>query len=90
MDHLIEIPTQIVSRRPEIAPPTRDEKRKKKLLLQWFDRNWEEIRDLVSLIVPTDESGNIIDQFDQNNFHFKFRDEPNYSKFEFDSDYDFL
>ena len=95
MDHLIEIATQIVSRIPDITPLTRDEKRKKMSLLQWFDQNWEEIQDLVSLIVPTDESGNITNQFDPNNFHFKFRDEDwtsddNYPEFpEFDFEFGF-
>ena len=78
MEHLIKISDRIVERKPDLIKLSRSEKRKKGLLIQWFDKNQESIEDLVTQIVPVDEFGNVLDSFDPKKFLWKFRDEIEY------------
>jgi hypothetical protein len=44
---LIEI-AEVISKKVNVNPPTRTEKRKKELMFKWFNFNWESIKDVLA------------------------------------------
>lgn len=62
------------------AKISRSGKRNKKLLIEWFENNWEVISSIFCQIVPVNEYGNKISNFDPKNFHWKLEDKDEEDK----------
>lgn len=59
---------------------SRSGKRNKKLLIEWFENNWEVISSIFYQIVPVNEYGDKISNFDPKNFHWKLEDKDEEDK----------
>ena len=44
-----------------IEPPSREEKRSKKSLLLWFERNWQRLKPLIPYVTLLDQNMHVID-----------------------------
>lgn len=49
-------------------------KRYKEPLIKWYQKNWKLIKHLVFSIVPIDEKGNTLKEFDKKKFLWKFKE----------------
>lgn len=73
---LKEVANRLVSRVEGLNECTRFEKRFKKPLIDWYERNWGLIEKHVRSIVPVDDDDKILPKFDKKGkFLWKFRDE---------------
>ena len=80
---LVDISNKIVEKmKPDLIPMTRDEKRSKELLIEWFSHHWDRIEQLIYQIVPVDEHGNQTANFGKKEkFLWKFMQDISFPQF---------